>query len=138
MAASFDVMPGELRRVSGRVLYVDDEEMLVKLGVESLTAIGCRVDAFSDSREALAAFVADPGRYDALVTDQTMPELSGLQLAEEILALRPDFPVLLLTGFSETVDEEKARAVGVREFLMKPVILSDFSRVMSRILPPAP
>lgn len=124
-----------LPKVRGRVLFVDDEEMLVHLGSDELTALGCEVSAFTDSSQALAAFTADPEGFDALVTDQTMPGLSGLQLATKVLALRPELPVILATGFSETVDAEKAKAMGIREFLEKPVSLADFSQALSRILP---
>ena len=125
-----------LHQLSGRVLFVDDEEMLVQLGINELTAIGCEVSPFTDSSAALAAFSAAPESFDALVTDQTMPGLSGMQLAAKILAIRPELPVILTTGFSESVDAEKAKAMGIREFLAKPVSLADFSLALSRILPP--
>ena len=123
-------------KVGGKVLLVDDEEMLVQLAISELTALGCEVSAFTDSEMALAAFVAAPGKFDALITDQTMPKLSGTQLAAKVLAMSPDLPVILTTGFSETVDAEKAKAMGIREFLEKPVSLTDFCQALSRVLPP--
>ena len=125
-----------LAKMSGRVLFVDDEDMLVSLGVKVLTAIGCEVSAFTDSNAALAAFVATPADFDVLITDQTMPGLTGTQLAAKVLAIRPDLPIILATGFSEVVDGDKAKALGIREFLAKPVSLTEISQALGRVLIP--
>ena len=87
-----------------RILFVDDEESLVEVGEEILAELGYEVMSQTSSAEALALLRDDPSRFDVVITDQTMPELTGLELAKEILAIRPDLPVILCTGFSHTVD----------------------------------
>jgi PAS domain S-box-containing protein len=109
------------RGAAERVLLVDDEQVLATVLERLLTELGYRVTVFSDSTRALDAFRRDPGGFDVCVFDVTMPHLTGDRLAGEVLALRPAMPVLLQTGFSDNVDEERARALGVRELLRKPV-----------------
>ena len=109
----------------GHVLFVDDEAPLVALGKELLEEFGYEVTTSTSSLDALKAFRAAPSRYDVVVTDQTMPNLSGEALAREILRIRPDIPILLCTGFSHTMTAGKAREVGIRKFLMKPLLCRD-------------
>ena len=88
---------------------MDDEEALVEMGEDILAELGYEVTSRMNSREALALFKADPSRFDLVITDQTMPEMTGVELAKEVLALRPDMPIIMCTGFSYTVDADKAR-----------------------------
>ena len=99
-----------------------------------LTRLGYQVLALTDGLEALARFKADPGAFDLLITDQTMPQLTGSRICEEVLGLRPDLPIILCTGYSETVDAAGARALGVREFLMKPYSVSEMAKAVRRAL----
>jgi len=122
------------RLTTGRVLVVDDEEPIVRLEQKLLEKIGCQVTALTSSTEALALFEADPGRFDAVITDQTMPHLTGLELATRVLAIRPDMPVTLITGYSDLVDAERAKKAGVREFLLKPIAKGELERTISRLL----
>ncbi len=101
----------------GRILNVDDEESLAEIGAELLASLGFQVTAETDSRKALARFREDPGAFDVVVTDQTMPGLSGADLARELLDIRPDLPIILVTGFSESLSKERVRALGIRDFL---------------------
>ncbi|MFH1844594.1 MAG: ATP-binding protein [bacterium] len=105
----------------GRVLYVDDEESLAMLGAQILGRKGFEVATFSDSREALHAFEADPDAFDVVVTDQTMPGLTGTELAARIRTVRPDLPIILTTGFCDTIDEQKALELGFHRYFMKPL-----------------
>ncbi|MEW6500352.1 MAG: ATP-binding protein [Thermodesulfobacteriota bacterium] len=124
-----------LPRFNCTVLLVDDIRLNVVLGEYTLRRLGCTVVGFTDSEEALKTFRAAPGRFDLLVTDQTMPQLTGIELATEVLKIRPDLPIIMATGHSETVDENKALASGIRKFLMKPVTLDTVSQAMSDLFP---
>ena len=105
---------------SERILLVDDEEQIVRMVSMSLRLYGYLVEVCGNGREALTLFCANPDRFDIIITDQTMPQLTGIQLAEDCLRIRPGIPILLCTGHSELVDEEKAKAAGIRELLRKP------------------
>jgi CheY-like chemotaxis protein len=118
----------------GRILYVDDEESLAEIGAELLASLGFQVTSETDSRKALARFRADPGAFDVVVTDQTMPGLSGADLAREMLDIRPDLPVILVTGFSESLSKERVKAMGIRDFLLKPVLRKDLAQAVSRAM----
>ena len=110
------------RRVprSGRVLLVDDEESLARLGARMLERHGYDVAAACDSDEALRLFEADPDSFLAVVTDQTMPKLTGLELAAKIRDIRPDTPIILTTGFSQSVTDQTADSPRISLLLMKP------------------
>jgi PAS domain S-box-containing protein len=116
------------------VLFVDDEEALVEMGEELLAELGYEVTVRTSSREALALFRLRPKTFDIVVTDQTMPDLTGVQLASEILSIRPDVPIVLCTGFSHTVTEESAKAAGIRGFVMKPLTKKELARTVRRVL----
>ena len=118
----------------GRILYVDDEEPIASLGQEMLAALGYDVTVRFSSRDALEAFQARPDRFDLVITDMTMPNMTGASLAREILKVRPGLPIILTTGFSEQITEEEAKRIGIREFLMKPVSLPDLAQAVKKII----
>jgi CheY-like chemotaxis protein/anti-sigma regulatory factor (Ser/Thr protein kinase) len=115
------------------VLFVDDEEFLISVGREMLTRLGYRVTSLASAPEALELFRAQPDRFDLVITDQTMPQMTGLELARELLALRPDLPIVLCTGFSEGLTAERAKNIGIRDFIMKPIVLGDLSRTIRKV-----
>ena len=117
-----------------RVLFVDDEEPIMELGKRMLEHLGYDVVALTSSMEALAVFREKPDEFDLVVTDQTMPGLTGEMLTKEILGLRSDIPVILCTGFSEHIAEEQARAIGIKAFLMKPLLLKDIAQTVRKVL----
>jgi PAS domain S-box-containing protein len=117
-----------------RILFLDDEELLAEWGHAALTRLGYKVTSMTDSVKALKTFSTDPAQFDLIVTDQTMPGMTGIQIAREFLALRRDIPIILCTGHSETVTPEEAQAVGIREFLMKPVNKTEFAKTIRRVL----
>ena len=88
----------------------------------------------TSSREALALLKEDPSQFDLVITDQTMPDITGVELAKETLALRPDMPIILCTGFSHLVDEEAAKAAGIRAFAMKPLTKREMARTIRKVL----
>ncbi len=124
----------EMSRGTERILFVDDEPALAGLGKEVLEALGYQVQAYGDSREAWARFGADPESFDLVITDLTMPGMTGAELAEKILALRPGIPVILTTGYSDILTEDEARELGVREYLLKPVCTARLAEVVRRVL----
>jgi PAS domain S-box-containing protein len=117
-----------------RVLFVDDEEPLAEMGEELLSKLGYRVTIKTSSTEALALLKADPTQFDVLITDQTMPDMTGIQLAREVLALRPDMPIIMCTGFSHLVDAETARRAGIKAFTLKPVTKREIGRTVRKVL----
>jgi PAS domain S-box-containing protein len=117
-----------------RVLFVDDEPNIAQLMQELLTSLGYRATVFTSSPEALQAFRADPGAFDLVITDQLMPQLNGSELAREVTRLRPGLPVILCTGFSRTLSQEEAEAVGITEHIMKPVVVRQLAEALRRAL----
>jgi CheY-like chemotaxis protein len=118
----------------GSILFVDDEAALAHLAQEMLEYLGYAPEVYTSSRAALAAFQAAPQRFDLVITDQTMPDLTGDALTRALRHIRPDIPIILCTGFSHTVTAEKAAALGVDAFLMKPLVLQDLSLAIQGVL----
>jgi PAS domain S-box-containing protein len=126
--------PVEKQSGSETILFVDDEKEIVSLGVQALSALGYTVEGQTDSKKALEIFKKQPDRFDVLVTDMTMPGMLGTQLAEKVLEKRPDLPVIICTGFSELVDEKKAKAMGIKAYLKKPILMNELSGVIQSII----
>jgi CheY-like chemotaxis protein len=129
-----EVSDEELPTGSERILFVDDEEALVEMGEDILAELGYDVTSRLSSTEALALFRLDPSRFDLVITDQTMPEMAGVKLAKEILALRADMPIIMCTGFSYVVDADAAKAAGIRAFTMKPLTKGEIARTIRKLL----
>lgn len=123
-----------LPKGSERILFVDDEAELVQMGRMMLEALGYEVMSFTNSALACRAFVSHPDRFDLVITDMTMPVMTGAALSLEILKIRPGMPIILCTGHSEFINEKKAKETGIREFLMKPVFVKDLARVVREVL----
>ncbi|MHB8110936.1 MAG: PocR ligand-binding domain-containing protein [Syntrophorhabdaceae bacterium] len=123
----------EDQKGQGNILFIDDEELLAELGQDMLERLGYSVAALTDSDEALKLFSLNPSRFDLVITDQTMPHLTGLALARKILAIR-DIPIILCTGHSDAVSHGTVAAAGIREFLMKPLIRHELAEAVRRVL----
>ncbi|HOV86801.1 MAG TPA: PAS domain S-box protein [Syntrophobacteraceae bacterium] len=128
-----DSLPGILPG-KGRILVVDDEKVLVEMIKEMLESLGYEVSVRYTSMGALEFFRDHSESFDAVITDQTMPHMTGIQLAREILKIRGDVPVILCTGFSEIIDEETAQHYGIKAFLMKPVAMQQLAEVVRTVL----
>jgi len=126
---SWDTLPAGTERI----LFVDDEESVVELGQGVLRRLGYTVVAKRSGRDALETFREDRA-FDLVITDQTMPEMTGVMLAAELLKLKPDLPVILFTGYSESVSRETAQEVGISEFLMKPLSKRELAGAVRRAL----
>ncbi|MBD3275688.1 MAG: response regulator [Candidatus Marinimicrobia bacterium] len=119
---------------SEHILLVDDEKMVADMFEHTLISLGYTITKMTNSQEALSLFESDPGSFDLILTDQTMPALTGAELARKALSVRPELPIILLTGYSETFSIEDAREIGIREYLMKPIIPGDLARAIRLVL----
>ncbi len=117
-----------------RILLIDDEDILAEIGTSVLESLGYEVTVRTGSRDALTTFQNQPDRFDVVITDQTMPGLTGTELAREMLRIRPDIPIILCTGYSTLVNEEQARGYGIREFAMKPVAMQEIATLLRKVL----
>ena len=119
-----------------RILFVDDEEVLARWGQLTLEPLGYRVVACTSGTEALQIFRDAPHAFDLLITDQTMPSMTGDVLAREVWQIRPDLPIILCTGTSMTMTPVKAERLGIRAYLLKPVMQQDLSRAIREVFDP--
>ena len=117
-----------------RILFIDDEVMLAEMGKIMLERLGYKVTVRTGSVEALAAFEKQPEQFDAVITDQTMPGLTGVELARRMLRIRPDIPIILCTGYSNLVNEEQAKTIGIKGFIMKPIAKRDIAQLLRKVL----
>ena len=117
-----------------RILFVDDEEIIVNSVRNMLEHLGYKVTALMDSEEALRLFSENPAQFDLVMTDQTMPFMTGEDLGREMMRLRPDIPIILCTGYSDMISSEKARAMGFRGFIMKPFSVREGAELVRRAL----
>jgi len=116
------------------ILFVDDEQVLVEIGEQMLTRLGYQVTTRTSSLEALDLFRAKRSLFDLVITDLTMPNMVGVDLAREIHRIRPDIPVILCTGYSERLTERRAKELGISEFLMKPIAMEQIATTIRNIL----
>jgi CheY-like chemotaxis protein len=121
-------------RGNERILFVDDEEILVRMGKEMLESLGYRVTGVADSRKALELFLSAPDAFDLVISDITMPGMTGDALLEAIRKKRPYLPVVICTGYSERVSETEAKRIGARAFLLKPFSVHTIGGVIRSIL----
>lgn len=120
----------DLIQGSGHILLVDDEAQVVQVTGELLTSLGYRVTGKTSAFDALALFLKSPADYDLLLTDLTMPELTGVELCKKVKAVRSDLPVVLITGYSEQLPREAADDAGVDQYCMKPVSMRELSAIV--------
>jgi signal transduction histidine kinase/ActR/RegA family two-component response regulator len=116
------------------ILLVDDEEVILQMEKQMLERLGYQVTSRTSSLEALEAFRSNPDKFDLVITDMAMPNMPGNKLSVELTKIRPDIPVLLCTGFSETMSEEKAAHLGIKGFLLKPIIMRDLAQKLREVL----
>ena len=134
-ATEADIHPEDLLPCGkGRILFVDDEAAIAHLGQALLEPLGYEVVVSTSSLAALEAFRATPHRFDLVITDQTMPTMTGEALARALRRLRPDIPIILCTGFSHTMDADKARALGMNAFLLKPLRAWELGATIQQVL----
>jgi DNA-binding NtrC family response regulator len=115
------------------ILLIDDEAAVLDVTKRILERLGFQVTATSSGADALDLFRADPGLFDLIITDMTMPHMTGVKLARQIMEIRLGMPVILYTGFSEDITEEQAREMGIRGFVMKPSKMKDLSETIRKV-----
>jgi PAS domain S-box-containing protein len=116
------------------ILVVDDEEMMVDVTRQILERLGFDVVAKTSSTDALKAFQEEPDKFDLVITDQVMPNMTGTQLAQELISVRPDISIILCSGFPENVCPEELKSIGIREFIAKPISRKEIATVIRRVL----
>jgi PAS domain S-box-containing protein len=117
-----------------RILFVDDEEALVDIGRQMLEHLGYELITRTSSIEALELFKAEPDGFDLVITDMTMPNMTGDKLARAMMKIRPDIPIILCTGFSERITEKNAGEIGIKELAMKPLVMRDLAEAIRKVL----
>ena len=120
--------------LDGNILIVDDEASVGGFMGELLKGCGCQVTVETDSQLALLKFKENPEAFDLLVTDQTMPGTTGAELAQSLMVIRPELPVILCTGYSDHIGEDKARSLGIRGYVSKPIKTSEFLELVRDLL----
>ena len=128
--ASSKALDMEAPRGDEHILFVDDEEQLLGAMVAMLEGLGYQVTALSSSSEALDIFKQQPEKFNLLITDMTMPEKTGKDLAIEIKQIRPEIPIIMCTGFSDMIDADSAKEIGISAFLIKPVVRSKMAKTI--------
>lgn len=123
-----------VQRGTEQILLVDDEDVIVSMEKQMLERLGYSVVSFTRSVEALEAFQANPDKFDLVITDMAMPNMSGDKLASNLAKVRSDIPIVLCTGFSEKIPAEKANSIGIQGFLMKPINIKDLSKKIREVL----
>ena len=116
------------------ILLVDDEKALQDIGEQMLRHLGYRVLVLGDSLKALERFSQSPEAFDLVITDMTMPQMTGEELARQLLAIRPSLPIILCTGYSQKISPEEARQLGICDYLMKPLTIEQMAVKVRRAL----
>jgi PAS domain S-box-containing protein len=117
-----------------RILFVDDEDFQADIGKRMLERLGYRVTAKTNSVEALDLFRHTPDEFDLVITDMTMPDMTGDVLARKLIAIRPDIPIIVCTGYSERINPDIIKEIGIKELAMKPVVMKDIAQMIERVL----
>jgi CheY-like chemotaxis protein len=124
----------QLPRGEARILFIDDEKAAIDSIRLMLETLGYKVQTNTSSTDALEAFRSNPDAFDLVITDMTMPNMTGKELAAAMIAIRADIPIILCTGFSDQIDEKQAQAIGIRAFVMKPIVIRDMANVIRKTL----
>jgi len=118
----------------GNIMIIDDEQMIVDIMCKTLPRMGYEVAGFTEGIKALEVFRVSPSAFDLVITDQTMPQITGFEVAAELLSIRPDLPIILTTGYADMATKENARMSGIKKFLPKPLKISELSEIVADLL----
>jgi len=116
------------------LLFVDDEELIVDVTGDMLERLGYDVETKKNPLEALELFQSNPDHFDLVITDMTMPQMSGVKLSEKLRTIRPDIPVIICTGHSPLIDQENAKSMGIAAFVMKPFVMKNIAKTIRNVL----
>ena len=117
-----------------RILFVDDEDFQADIGKRMLERLGYRVTTRTKSLEALDLFRQTPDGFDLVITDMTMPDMTGDVLARKLISIRPDIPIIVCTGYSERINPDIVKEIGIKEMALKPVVMKDIAQMIQRVL----
>ncbi|MHC4457004.1 MAG: ATP-binding protein [Planctomycetota bacterium] len=121
-------------RGTEHILLIDDEAQIVQMEQQMLQRLGYHVTIRTSSVDALDTFRKQPHKFDLVITDMTMPDMTGMDLAPQLLKIRPDIPIIICSGFSEVITEDKVKSIGIREFIQKPIAINDLAMTMRKVL----
>jgi PAS domain S-box-containing protein len=124
----------EMKRHGESILFVDDEAAIAKMGGRILERLGYQVTIRTSSIEALNLFSNKPDAFDLVITDMTMPNMTGEHLAKEMMRIRPDIPIILCTGYSKQINKELALEMGIKAFVFKPIVQKDLAQAIRKVL----
>jgi CheY-like chemotaxis protein/anti-sigma regulatory factor (Ser/Thr protein kinase) len=124
----------ELLLGNGTILFVDDDEAIVNMTGQMLERLGYTVETKTNPSAALELFQSKPDAFDLVITDMTMPHMTGARLSEKLKNIRSDIPVIICTGHSPLIDEEKAKKMGIAAYVMKPIVIRDIARTIRQVL----
>jgi len=116
------------------ILLVDDEEPIVLMTQQILERLGYQITSRTSSVEALEAFRAKPDAFNLVITDMTMPNMTGVELAPKLREIRSDIPIIICTGFSEAIDKDKAEDMGISAYVMKPILKNEIAGTIRKVL----
>lgn len=125
---------GKIKCGSEKIMFVDDEVVLTQMADEIFSSYGYVIDVFTDPLLAFEGFAGQPDTYSLVITDLTMPSLTGTELAQKMISLKPGLPVILCTGFTETINKEKSMEIGFSQYFQKPVVMSKLVKSVRKIL----
>ena len=126
--------PDEVPLGNETILFVDEEEAITVMTGQILERLGYTVQTETSPATVLELFQSQPDNFDLVITDMTMPQMTGVKLSGELKAIRPDIPVIVCTGHSSLIDEEKAKEMGIDGYVMKPIVKSDISIAIRAVL----
>lgn len=126
--------PAEIPRGNETILFVDDEKSIVNVARKVLERLGYKVESKLNPVEALEQFQSKPDQFDLVITDMTMPQMTGVILSEKIMEIRPDIPVIICTGHSALIDKERAKRLGIAAYIMKPIIMTEIAKTIRKVL----
>ncbi|MDJ0764449.1 MAG: response regulator [Myxococcota bacterium] len=121
---------------SKAILLIDDEAMVAKMSKKTLSQLGYDVTALTDAAEAMMLFASDPNRFDVVITDESMPEISGTMLAKRFLEIRSDIPIVLASGYNDEVDEDAIKSIGIRAYAKKPISIQALADLIEEVAQP--
>jgi CheY-like chemotaxis protein len=133
----YDIKADAVQKVPGgkeRILLVDDEPDILKVMQITLRKLGYQVEAFASPSEVLSIFSIDPDEYDLVITDMTMPDMTGDKLAKELIDIRPDIPIILCTGYLERISEEYVKNIGIKNLIIKPFNKKELALKIRKVL----
>ncbi len=126
--------PAEIHRGNEAILFVDDEESIVNMTGQMLERLGYTVETKTNPVDALELFQSKPDQFELVITDMTMPQMTGVKLSEKLMEIRSDIPVIICTGHSPLIDKEKSNALGIAAYIMKPIVKQEIAKTIRVVL----